>query len=86
MSSSEIVSFLQSAKKRFGDFAKISYRVSGKAEDGTYKTDCFLWEISTVKNPERLYLRVAQPHSSRTFDITPQLILIQRALRKYKRK
>ena len=84
--SSEIVSFLQSAKHRFGAFAKISYRISGTAADGTHKEDYFLWELQTVKNPERIYLRIAQPHNTRTFDITPQLILIQRALRKYKRK
>jgi hypothetical protein len=86
MSSSEIVSFLQNAKHRFGDFAKVSYRVSGTCTDGTHKEDCFLWELSSVKDPECLYLRVAQPHSTRVFDITPQLLIIQRALRKHKQK
>jgi hypothetical protein len=86
MSSSEIVSFLQSAKHRFGDFAKVSFRVSATDADGTYKDDCFLWELSSVKDPGQLYLRIALPHCTRVFDITPQLLIIQRALRKQKQK
>ncbi len=84
--SSEIVSFLQSAKRRFGDFAKISFRVSGKEPDGAFRNDYFLHELATVPSPDRLYLRIAVPYTVRTYDITPQLLVIQRALRKHWRK
>lgn len=83
---SEIVSYLQTAKHRFGDFAKISYRLSGTSHDGASVSDCFLWEANTLKSIERIYVRVAIPHTTRIFDITPQLVKIQRALRKHRRK
>ena len=83
---SYILSYIQSAKRRFGDFAKISYRLSGISADGINRTDCFLWEIETMKRVDGIYIRVCVPHSIRIFDITSQVVTIQRALRKHRRK
>jgi len=79
---SYILSFIKNAKSRFGEYAKISYRLSGINNDDISISDAFLWEIESMKRIDNIYIRIGLPYTTRTFNITPQLLKIQRALRK----
>lgn len=79
---SHILSYIQNAKSRFGEYVKISYRLSGINYDNNLISDAFLWEIESMKHIDNIYIRIGLPYTTRTFNITPQLLKIQRALRK----
>lgn len=75
-------SFIKVQKRRFGDFCKVSYRLSILDNEGLKKEEFFTKGNLMVPGQKRLYLRIRLPYKAYVFDVTYAIIQLQREVRK----